>query len=74
LDLEDERNKRFEKKPLNNTEMEAAAKSIIEDYKFKLQKDEQDILVLQANVMSYIFSLSRIPRDDLVDLFFRCQG
>jgi hypothetical protein len=50
LDLEDEQNKVVDRKPLSKEEMDAEAKKLIEDYQFKLQKNEQDILVLQANV------------------------
>ena len=53
LDLEEERNvtQKFERStPFSPEEAEWETKRLIDDYKFKLQKCEQDINTLQTNV------------------------
>lgn len=52
LDLDEERNRsqRLEKSPFNPEEADWETKKLIDDYKFKLQKYEQDINTLQTNV------------------------
>ena len=55
MDLEEEkqRNSRLEKMaphPMSPEETEWETKKAIDDYKFKLQKSEQDINTLQTNV------------------------
>eukprot|EP00095_Tigriopus_kingsejongensis_P010959 maker-scaffold129_size324999-snap-gene-1.24 protein:Tk10959 transcript:maker-scaffold129_size324999-snap-gene-1.24-mRNA-1 annotation:"leucine-rich repeat flightless-interacting protein 2" len=52
LDLEEERNRnaRLEKTPFNPEEADWETKKLIDDYKFKMQKSEQDINTLQTNV------------------------
>ena len=52
MDLEEEKNRsqRLERSPFNPEEAEWETKKILDDYKFKLQKSEQDINTLQTNV------------------------
>ncbi|XP_059084810.1 leucine-rich repeat flightless-interacting protein 2-like isoform X2 [Tigriopus californicus] len=52
LDLEEERsrNSKLEKAPFNPEEADWETKKLIDDYKFKMQKAEQDINTLQTNV------------------------
>lgn len=52
MDLEEEKNRsqRLEKTPFNPEEAEWETKKVLDDYKFKLQKSEQDINTLQTNV------------------------
>lgn len=54
LDLEEERNRnsKLEKSPFNPEEADWETKKLIDDYKFKMQKAEQDINTLQTNVSS----------------------
>ena len=57
MDLEEEkqRNSRLERMaphPMSPEESEWETKKAIDDYKFKLQKSEQDINTLQTNVSS----------------------
>ena len=64
MDLEEERqrNSRLEKMaphPMSAEETEWETKKAMDDYKFKLQKAEQDINTLQTNVSSkYFFRFS----------------
>ena len=52
LDLEEEksRNQRLERSPFTPEEADWETKKLIDDYKFKMQKSEQDINTLQTNV------------------------
>merc|ERR1712045_732372 len=50
LDEEKNRSRRLEKTPFNPEEAEWETKKVMDDYKFKLQKSEQDINTLQTNV------------------------
>merc|ERR1712029_515127 len=52
MDLDEEKNRsqRLEKTPFNPEEAEWETKKVMDDYKFKLQKAEQDINTLQTNV------------------------
>jgi len=52
MDLDEEKNRsqRLEKTPFNPEEAEWETKKVLDDYKFKLQKSEQDINTLQTNV------------------------
>lgn len=52
LDLEEEksRSQRLERSPFSPEEADWETKKIIDDYKFKMQKAEQDINTLQTNV------------------------
>merc|ERR1719495_782677 len=50
LDEEKNRSKRLERTPFNPEEAEWETKKVIDDYKFKLQKAEQDISTCQTNV------------------------
>lgn len=52
MDLDEEKNRsqRLEKTPFNPEEAEWETKKVMDDYKFKLQKSEQDINTLQTNV------------------------
>lgn len=52
MDLDEEKNRsqRLERSPFNPEEAEWETKKILDDYKFKLQKSEQDINTLQTNV------------------------
>ena len=63
LDLEEEksRNQRLERSPFTPEEADWETKKLIDDYKFKMQKSEQDINTLQTNV-----SFSLRPRHQLL--------
>ena len=50
LDEEKSRSQRLERSPFNPEEAEWETKKVLDDYKFKLQKSEQDINTLQTNV------------------------
>nr|ACO14809.1 Leucine-rich repeat flightless-interacting protein 2 [Caligus clemensi] len=52
LDLEEERTKnlKLERSPFSSEDAEREAKRIIDEYKFKFQKSEQDSATLQTNV------------------------
>lgn len=53
LDLEEERsaqNLRYEKAPFSVEDADWETQKLIDDYKFKLQKAEQDVSTLQTNV------------------------
>jgi len=53
LDLEEERNRtsKLEKRsPFTEEEADWETKKILDEYKFKMQKSEQDINTLQTNV------------------------
>jgi len=52
MDLDEEKNRsqRLEKTPFNPEEADWETKKVLDDYKFKLQKSEQDINTLQTNV------------------------
>ena len=52
MDLDEEKNRsqRLERTPFNPEEAEWETKKVIDDYKFKLQKAEQDISTCQTNV------------------------
>jgi len=52
MDLDEEKNRsqRLERTPFNPEEAEWETKKVIDDYKFKLQKAEQDISTSQTNV------------------------
>ena len=50
LDEEKSRNQRLERSPFNPEEVDWETKKIIDDYKFKMQKADQDINTLQTNV------------------------
>jgi len=52
MDLEEEKNRsqRLERTPFNPEEAEWETKKLLDDYKFKMQKSEQDINTLQTNV------------------------
>ena len=52
MDLDEEKNRsqKLEKTPFNPEEAEWETKKVLDDYKFKLQKSEQDINTLQTNV------------------------
>ncbi len=50
LDLEDEKNRNERLERSTPEEVEWETKRLIDDYKFKLQKCEQDINTLQTNV------------------------
>ena len=56
MDLEEEKNRsqRLERSPFNPEEAEWETKKILDDYKFKLQKSEQDINTLQTNVRLFV--------------------
>merc|ERR1711963_871290 len=47
---EKSRSQRLERSPFNPEEAEWETKKVLDDYKFKLQKSEQDINTLQTNV------------------------
>ena len=59
LDLEEEvnRNSKFERSPFSPEEADWETKKIIDDYKFKMQKAEQDINTLQTNVRVQLLSV-----------------
>ena len=72
MDLEEEkqRNSRLERMaphPMSPEESEWETKKAIDDYKFKLQKSEQDINTLQTNVSSCIIG-AVIWNSSLVDV------
>jgi chromosome segregation ATPase len=52
MDLEEEknRNQRLEKTPSTPEDIERETKRVVDDYKFKMQKSEQDIQTLQTTV------------------------
>ena len=55
LDEEKSRSQRLERSPFNPEEAEWETKKVLDDYKFKLQKSEQDINTLQTNVRFIFF-------------------
>jgi hypothetical protein len=70
MDLEEEknRNQRLEKTPSTPEDIERETKRVVDDYKFKMQKSEQDIQTLQTTVSIYClkkitdnFSLQKFP-------------
>ncbi len=54
MDLEEEKGRaqRLERSPFTEEEADWETKKILDDYKFKMQKAEQDINTLQTNVSS----------------------
>ena len=56
LDEEKSRSQRLERSPFNPEEAEWETKKVLDDYKFKLQKSEQDINTLQTNVRLFLWN------------------
>ena len=65
MDLDEEKNRsqRLERTPFNPEEAEWETKKVIDDYKFKLQKAEQDISTCQTNVRA-------VP--NIINQLFKC--
>jgi hypothetical protein len=51
----------LERTPFNPEEAEWETKKVIDDYKFKLQKAEQDISTCQTNVSTVPYILKKCP-------------
>ena len=74
MDLDEEKNRsqKLEKTPFNPEEAEWETKKVLDDYKFKLQKSEQDINTLQTNVSFPCLTYRKFhPKKIILVLFSR---